>query len=396
MPRWRAALTFLHRWGGLLLGLWLALLGLTGSLMVWQAEIDAALNPAWFNAQTSCGDALPDAPVARALAVLEHAAPGVLATAVHAPDRPTAAYRLWSASPRPGFKRQHFVDATCMRHLGARDWGAPRFDRAHAVPMLYELHRALLLRDAGHTAVGFAGLALLVAAFTGLMLAWPRRSSRAAWRRVLTVKHAASAQRRWHDWHRATGTWLAAFFLLMGASGAYLCFPNQVRAIVGAVLPVLPVLDADRAGPPAAPVAASQISERLPPDALVIRAQGLWPRAQWSRLALPATPDKPFEVRLLQPGEPRADTGSTRVRIDARGQIIAVRDALHLPVGDALLDWLFPLHSGEALGLPGRLAWTLFGLAPSLMFATGAWLWWRRRRAASLPARRPTEAMQAR
>jgi uncharacterized iron-regulated membrane protein len=53
------------------------------------------------------------------------------------------------------------------------------------------------------------------------------------------------------------------------------------------------------------------------------------------------------------------------------------------PAGDRLLSWLFPLHSGEALGLAGRVAWTGFGLAPMLPFATGLWLWLRRRRRAA-------------
>ncbi|WP_204307729.1 PepSY domain-containing protein, partial [Klebsiella pneumoniae] len=48
----RKPLTLLHRWGGLLAGLVLALLGLSGSLMVWQASLDSALNPAWFRAPT--------------------------------------------------------------------------------------------------------------------------------------------------------------------------------------------------------------------------------------------------------------------------------------------------------------------------------------------------------
>jgi uncharacterized iron-regulated membrane protein len=47
-----------------------------------------------------------------------------------------------------------------------------------------------------------------------------------------------------------------------------------------------------------------------------------------------------------------------------------------------VLAWLFPLHSGEAFGYAGRALWTLFGLLPPLLFATGTWLWWKRRRAA--------------
>ena len=44
----RRALVLAHRWVALLAGLPLGLLGLTGSVMIWQAELDAALKSAWF------------------------------------------------------------------------------------------------------------------------------------------------------------------------------------------------------------------------------------------------------------------------------------------------------------------------------------------------------------
>ncbi|WP_193385217.1 PepSY domain-containing protein, partial [Rubrivivax gelatinosus] len=44
----RKALAALHRWAALAAGALLLVSGLSGSLMVWQAELDAALNPAWF------------------------------------------------------------------------------------------------------------------------------------------------------------------------------------------------------------------------------------------------------------------------------------------------------------------------------------------------------------
>ena len=87
-------------------------------------------------------------------------------------------------------------------------------------------------------------------------------------------------------------------------------------------------------------------------------------------------------MRLLQAAEVRADTGDTRIRLRADGSVVDRRDPLRGPAGDRLIAWLFPLHSGEALGLAGRIAWTVFGVAPALLFVTGTWLWWKRRRVA--------------
>ena len=372
----RLLLVWLHRWAALLAGVVLALLGLSGSLMVWQAEIDRALNPAWFEARAACDAAAPEQPVAAVLAVLTRAAPQARPALVVAPAEAGAPYQVWETrDARTGWRREHFIDARCARYLGRRDRGAPRLDAAHAVPLLYELHTRLILGEGGHTGVGIAGLVLLGLAISGVVAAWPRQNTGTAWRRVFGVKRGAAPARWWYDVHRAVGMWLLPLFLLMASTGSALVFSKEARALVGAVLTVaeLPRLARDKSAATAA----------IPVDELVAAAGRRFPQARWSRLTLSAAGAGTFEVRLLQPAEPRIDTGNTRVRLDARGQIVAVHDPLSAPAGNRVLDWIFPLHSGEALGLAARLAWTLFGLMPALLFGSGAWLWWRRQRSMS-------------
>lgn len=360
----------LHRWAALAFGAWFALLGLSGGMLVWHAEIDRGLNPAWFAPLPGCG-ATTDAPIAASLALFRANAQGAEPQQVVAPTTPGAAYMVTAKPDDDSLRRQHFVDPHCGRHLGARTWGALRPDRAHIVPALYELHRALLSKEAGHVAVGFAGLALLFVAVSGAFSAWPRQQTRDAWTRTLTLKRNASRTRRYYDLHRATGMWLLAFLLLMALTGTYLCFPKQTRALVAMALPTSPA-EMRKAPTTSAP--------RLQADRLVLQAQETWPGAQWTRVQIPAEKGGAYDLRLMQRGEIRADTGDTRVRMDADGRVVDMRDPLGGPVGDRLLGWLFPLHSGEALGLAGRLAWSVFGLAPLLMFGTGLWLWLRRAR----------------
>lgn len=44
---------------------------------------------------------------------------------------------------------------------------------------------------------------------------------------------------------------------------------------------------------------------------------------------------------------------------------------LHAPVGDALLEWQYPLHTGEAFGLTGRIVVFLSGFAITALAVTG-------------------------
>lgn len=372
----------LHRWVGLVLGAWFALVGLTGTVLVWHGELDRALNPGWFAPLADCA-AASATPIADVLKVYARHRPDA-ATQVMRPESPGAAYVVWS---RPGERRlQHFVDPDCGRYLGLREWGAPRTDRAHLVPALYELHRSLLSGEAGHVLVGLGGGWLLFLALSGLINAWPRRSSREAWRRVLTVRRDAARSRLYYDLHRAVGLWLVPFLLLMSLTGLYLCFPNPARALLGRMLPMQP----EAVAMPASNGAAKG------PDALAGLAESRFTAAAWTRVQLPKNASSPVDVRLLQEGEMRKDTGDTRVRLHADGSVLQIRDPLRSPAGDRLVALLFPLHSGEALALPGRVLWTLSGLLPALLFVTGAWLWLHRRRRALRPARHAVVRANAR
>ena len=170
----RKLFTLAHRWVGLLAGLVLALLGLTGSLMVWQASLDAALNPGWFRAPASACTA-PATPVATTLALLAAHAPRARAQTVVAPREPGAAYQVWEArQAETGRRTEHFIDPACGRYLGSRERGVVRLDAAHAVPLLYELHSHLLAGETGHVIAGITALLFTGLTLTGLWLSWPR------------------------------------------------------------------------------------------------------------------------------------------------------------------------------------------------------------------------------
>lgn len=398
----RKGLSWAHRWVSLMAGLALVTLGLSGSLLVWQADLDAALNPSWFRPLPSCSPhtgASPEAPgrVAQVLAVLERAAPDRQAGIVVAPHDAGAAYQVWERRDKQGIRREHFIDPACARYLGFRDRGVVRWDAAHLVPTVYELHRYLWAGEGGATVTGTVGLVLSGLGLTGLVLAWPRQALKwASWRRVLTVRWDSAPARRWYDVHRTVGLWLLPLLLLISLTGAALVFGNTARAWVAAVLPtqadarmvraktgadpamgVVPGPESSAASQSMHPPEATQ--RALTPDEWVALAQQQFPAARWSRVTMPVG-SGPVEIRLLQPGEPRADTGNTRVRMSPQGALLSRYDPLNAPAGNVLLNWLFPLHSAEAFGWALRVLWSVFGLVPLLLLGTGLWLWWRRRR----------------
>src|SRR5262249_48860355 len=60
--------------------------------------------------------------------------------------------------------------------------------------------------------------------------------------------------------------------------------------------------------------------------------------------------------------------------------------------GDLFLQVQFPLHSGRIAGLPGRIFISAMGLLVALLSATGVIIWWQKRSASILVARRAVRA----
>ncbi|PNO75433.1 PepSY-associated TM helix domain-containing protein [Burkholderia cenocepacia] len=138
----------LHRWFGLAIALFLFVAGLTGALIAWDHELDAALNPDFYIARSG---AAPLAPLELA-ARIEAADPRVQVTylplAVE-PGHTLQAGVMPRTDPATG-QRMHSVSARSpsIRHrCGA---GPPRMGRAVAraldlMPFIYRLHYSLFL-----------------------------------------------------------------------------------------------------------------------------------------------------------------------------------------------------------------------------------------------------------
>jgi uncharacterized iron-regulated membrane protein len=80
----------------------------------------------------------------------------------------------------------------------------------------------------------------------------------------------------------------------------------------------------------------------------------------------------------------------------ATGKLLLERSARTRTNGEGFMHWLFPLHTGTAFGVPGRIAMCVAGGAPFVLVFTGLWVWLRKRRAAAFEERRRREARAAR
>ncbi|HEX5829368.1 MAG TPA: PepSY-associated TM helix domain-containing protein, partial [Gemmatimonadaceae bacterium] len=354
MPRlsFRRATMVLHRWVGLVAGVLLAVMGLSGSALVFRAEIDRALNPHLLRVEV--GESRQSLAAVVAAASATH--PGERPRRLRMPPRPDGSIEVWMGSKPDRFV---YVDPYTARVLGARR------PTEFLTGWLFELHAYLLAGEIGHRTVGVAALVLVGLALSGLVVWWP---GRAKVRLAITVARGRGRRRIISDAHRAGGFYVSGLLLLSGLTGASLIFHEQFEAVLDRAFRTPAV--------PPAPVATSPAAlPALPVDRALAAAERVAPGGYVSYLYLPAAPEEPVTVRKRLPGELHPN-GKTFVYVDPRdATILGHVNGPTSPAGARAYSALYPLHTGMAGGLAMRMLMVLVGLSPAVLLVTGVLMW---------------------
>lgn len=358
----------IHLWLGLTLGSLGVLLGLSGSLLVFDHAIDARLNPQRY-AVSGGGMPLPLADYLDRAA--EALGANVRATTLRTPGSEGAPVQVFARARAGGATQRVYLDPPTARVLDVSAGGG-------LVGWAHDLHGSLMLRAySGREIVGVAGIAMLVSALSGVYLWWPRGTP---WRAALGRRRGFTLARNLHFLGGFYGSLVLA---MLAFTGALIAFPDAARATLSLF------------GPVAAPARDVQAREsageqkHISPDAALARVRALVPQARLAALSLPNGPRGSYRIALSSP------SGSVVAFIDpASGDLLRRIDAAGRNAGERFLALQRPLHEGSALGLPGRVVVCIAGLLPALLALSGWNMWLRRRRRTATPAA-PSEATPA-
>ena len=389
MRQW---LRLLHRWLGLAALVFLILAGATGSLLAFEHEIDEWLNPELLRADWT-GPALNASELTERIEAQDARLRVSLLPLNTLPGR-AAEVQVQARSKEHvlGFDRL-LVNPSTGVILGSRKWGAWVLGRAHLMPLVNRFHRSLTMPQRwGHWLMGSVALVWLLLSVAGVVLSLPVKPSApksvpsSFWRRwkpAWQIKRGAKGFRWMFDLHRALGLWMLPLFVMLAFSGASLNLGNEifkpVLAWFGSVSPhPVSSLPAHTTGAqPMAPSAAVQKSR----EGLPLRARSFEP---WYISYMPQ--QGVYRVAFQEPGfrEQLFRVRYEQVFIDAHtGLPKALFGYDSGTRADRFLVWQYPLHSGKALGLPGRIVVGLSGLLLVLMAIAGLQQWRLRRRAAN-------------
>jgi uncharacterized iron-regulated membrane protein len=335
----RAAVVTTHRWMGVIAAtLWL-LQAATGIFAVFHWEIDDAITRGAHQATD--------------LRAIEQRVRGFVPQS------------MWSTAGAPD-RYDVFVAGQVMRIDGAghvlrirRD--DEKFADGGFVETLVVLHQSLLAGNRGRWIIGTSGLLLFTNFILGIVAAWPRAGQ---WKRALKPLTAGSRVATLYSWHRAAGLWLAIPALCVVTAGVLLAFDNVTEFLL-------------RPGPVEPPAQPSTAAARIGMAEATEAALARYPGAAVSGIGFPSPENAMWTITLKQRGELQRAYGKTRVSVSAiDGRIIADFNALTASPSRRFLNNLFPFHTGEMAGMPGRIAVFAIGVWLITMISLGLALWW--------------------
>lgn len=354
----------IHLWTGLLVGLFVGTVGLTGAIVVFRYELNRLTVP---------GTAYVE-PLDQRLTLDELTAqvqlnrPEDRIAGVSWEVGPSVAWNYRSYSP-DGHRIHTFINQYTGEITGQENY------QHKTLQFIFDLHAYLLAGDTGLTINGFVALASILLAVTGLVVWWPGLGR---WRFGFQYLTTARWERQNYDLHKLVGFFFILPIIVVSFTGAYFSFPSLYKAAASALTGT--VVSTDE------PVAMTRWRDRRVPIEEFVRAAELaQPGARAISVGFPAEDGRPISVRLKE----RRDwhrVGLNRVYLEpANAHVLESARFGSSSAGTQIIRLMFPLHFGRFGGRWGPTAfygvmvvYVLVGIAPFALMVTGLLMYWNR------------------
>jgi uncharacterized iron-regulated membrane protein len=352
----RRALFQIHLWIGVLLALYVIVIGLSGSILVFEDEIrHASMKHVPF-------DELHVADVNTVIAHAHDSYPKEQLAFITLPQKQNPVWTLFLVDAH-GRDKTIYADAAS---------GAPLTRHGKLfIDYVLDLHVNLMMGRTGFIVNCMAGIGLLLLAVTGVILWWPGVK---LWTRGFFVSLRRNWKRINYDAHNAVGIWMLFIISWWGMTAVYFLFPTKVSAVVNVISPLVGMKEPQAADPPLNSAAASAASI----EEILAKQKEISP-GYLSTIRLPGKADDKviLYVDRLSPGD------FTHRDIDTfDGRTGRLLTMWHYGENKSLGDWflwlVYPLHFGTLWGMWIKVLWALFGLSLPVLSVTGLLMYWNR------------------
>jgi uncharacterized iron-regulated membrane protein len=354
-PVFRRRLLGFHLWAGLSAGLVLSIMAVAGAVMIFRPQLDPVVNRDLFAVEPGTQRVPLDTLAENAIAAY--------------PGRTVNFVRFWSEPRLPAMIRctnsdQIYLDPWTGRALGLQNRYRGFFGRAE------DIHRFLGLgQTVGKQITGAAALLLLFIVVSGLLM-WTRPVRRAP---RAPSRGQGPARAQLLNAHKILGIAAGVVIFASAVTGlphAYDWYEHALYRLSGSPLPEPPK-------PPAAPANAP----RLPVEQLWQRVAEKVPQYHSANVYFPRGPSQVAEVWIVAANPPHPHARGTAFVDAVTGQLLEFTSYENSSLGHRIYYVMLSLHLGQWAGWPGQVILLLAVLCVPLLTVTGAWAYFKRRRA---------------
>lgn len=356
----------MHSVLGLIAGLGLLVIGLTGSLLIFSKEIDGVLRPDVVHVEVPAeAKRLPmDGLVGKMAATF----PGHQLMGWVPAREPEDSDRVWMKLPG---EDEHWLSAHIDPYTG-KVLSRPAESTGTFTGWLLELHYTLLADHVGLAVAGIFALLLFLLGITGLWL------YRDFFRHFFRLRWKSSTRILFSDLHKFVGIQSVVFNLILGFTGAWW----NLSHVIGHLFEKHPEDGVVEVAPP--PTSPWASIDTLLADA----SQRIEGGFEANYLGFPQSPENTFYLYGAHgdAGVLRSPHGSM-VSYTVDGTFRESNDIREASLGAQIYDSFVPLHFGTFGGWPVRVLWCLGGMAPGILAVSGFLIWRARHRSARSHAR---------
>ncbi|MCU1233402.1 MAG: Propeptide, PepSY amd peptidase [Candidatus Solibacter sp.] len=347
----RTAFLKLHLWVGLAAALLVTALAITGTMLVFENEIDRALNP-----MMKVAPQAGNRPIAEIVdRVRQQFKRPVLNVGMN--PHPDLAWQLMV--PVGKQITLVYVDPHTAQVTGSRPF------RTSFMFYVHQFHTNLLLGKKGELWVGYGNACLMFLLITGVILWWKRK--------MLTVETSASWRRINFDLHHVSGIYSLVFLFVIVGTGLLMSFPNQMY-------PMVELFTGDTAKEepeekPESTPPAQRGAPSLTPDQALAIAQAQLPGASPTFMTVPLAPKQTYNISFKYP-EDGTPGGRSHVELDRySGAVLWVDNTRKVATGPRFANNVRPLHTGDIYGWPSRIFYALASFSVVIQAITGVIIW---------------------
>jgi uncharacterized iron-regulated membrane protein len=400
----RNIFVFLHRWIGLLMTVFLVIVGLTGSLLAFNKELEHVFAAKLYATPRTDIPPLDLATLMDRAPVIPHAR--VVGASSNQKDQATIGYlpEIDPATKKPydlGFT-QFFVDPFTGAELGRRRRGDITEGLVNMMPFVYRLHDKfvpILSSGTGTLVLGIVAVFWTLDCFNGFYLTLPVSLAGfwRKWKTAWSIKRGAGAYRLNLDLHRASGLWLWPILFVFAWSSVMFNLRPVYDWTMSKLMDQPSMFDGLAELKKKMDEAPKRQANAAPAiDAHAALEAGARLAAEQAGKEGRDIPDLAASINYNEKmGAYMFAARSSRAAEDSRDLTLVTIDgvtgeAVELPIMKlmnrtgtrATIDyWLGALHTASVFGLPYKIFVCALGLVIAMLSITGVYIWWKKRKA---------------